>query len=199
MIDSHFAILAAAIDLVGVSYYALETLRGKTKPNRVTWFLWAVAPLIAFTAQLNEGVTYQAALTFVAGFGPVMVLLASFRDKQSYWRVTKFDLLCGVMSVLALILWGLTKVGTVAIVLSILADGLAAIPTVVKVYRYPETESPSAFLSGIIAGGITLLTVQEWTLANYGFALYIMCICALIFILGIFPQLRLGKKARREA
>jgi hypothetical protein len=195
MLDPRFAYLAAIIDFFGVAGYAVDTYQGKTKPNRVTWFLWALAPLIAFTAQLSEGVTYQSALTFVSGFGPAIIFAVSFRDKQAYWRITKFDLLCGVLSLVALILWLLTRVGTLAIALSVIADALAATPTIIKSYRHPETESANAFLAGIIASVITLLTIKTWTFANYGFALYVFVLCATIYTLVKFPSLRFSRPA----
>jgi hypothetical protein len=190
MLDPKFAILAAAIDFLGVASYARDTWRGTTKPNRVTWCLWALAPLIAFAAQLGEGVTYQAALTFVAGFGPAVVLVASFHDRNAYWRITKFDWLCGALSLVALALWLLTRVGNLAILLSIMADALAATPTIIKSYHHPESESAGAFGFGVIAGAITLLTVHTWTFANYAFALYVCIVCGIIFTLVQFPKLR---------
>jgi len=189
MLDPRFAILGALVGFIGTATYAAATLRGRTKPNRVTWMLWALAPLIAFAAQLGEGVTYQAALTFTAGFGPLLVLLASFRDRKAYWRISRFDYVCGALSIVALILWLITKTGDLAILLSILADGLAATPTIIKAYHHPETEKGTAFLGGVFGAAITLLTIDDWTFANYGFALYIFLVCCLIFTLVQFPHL----------
>jgi len=189
MLDPRFAILGALIGFIGTATYAFATLRGRTKPNRVTWVLWALAPLIAFAAQIGEGVTYQAALTFTAGFGPLLVLLASFADRKAYWRVSHFDYICGSFSIVALILWLTTKTGNLAILFSILADGLAATPTIIKAYHHPETENGTAFLGGVFGGFITLLTINDWTFVNYGFALYIFLVCCLIFTLVQFPQL----------
>jgi type IV secretory pathway TrbD component len=66
-------------------------------------------------------------------------------------------------------------------------------PTVVKAYRQPETENYSVFLFGAISAGITLLTIKTWNLANYGFPIYILAICALLFALIKFPNLRPSK------
>jgi hypothetical protein len=195
MLDPKFAFLAAIIDFFGISSYAIDTLKGKTKPNRITWFLWALAPLIAFSAQLSEGVGPQVALTFVAGFGPATVFLASFKDRHAYWRITRFDLICGVLSVGALVLWLVTKNGTLAIIFSILADTLAATPTVIKAYHHPETESYPAFLIGVITAIITLLTIKTWNFATYGFPAYLLVCCLVIFILIKFPKLRVTQSA----
>ena len=38
--------LGAIITVAGNAAYALDTVRGNTQPNRVSWFMWMVAPLI---------------------------------------------------------------------------------------------------------------------------------------------------------
>jgi hypothetical protein len=75
MISENFIYLGAIFNLVGSSNYAWNTIKGRTKPNRVSWFLWALAPLIAFAAMLGQGISITASLmTFMVGFGPLVVL-----------------------------------------------------------------------------------------------------------------------------
>lgn len=191
MISEKFVILGALIAFPGLLIYLWNTLKGKTKPNRVTWGLWTVAPLIAFAAQINEGVGLRALITFMAGFGPLLVFIASFINKKSVWKLGVFDYVCGVLSVLGLILWLLTSNGNLAIVFAILADGLAAAPTIVKSYKEPESESAWAFGLSAVSAIITLLTIDTWTFAFYGFPLYILVVCLLLFFL---IQFKLGRK-----
>ena len=47
MLDVHFVYLGAAIGAIGQVGYVVDTIRGRTQPNRVTWLLWALAPLLA--------------------------------------------------------------------------------------------------------------------------------------------------------
>lgn len=183
MINEKFVLVGALLNIIGSSTYAYNTVRGKTKPNRVTWFLWALAPLIAFSAQWSKGVTWAALMTFMVGFGPLIIFLASFVNRKAFWNITKLDMVCGSISVLALILWLITGQGTVAIIFSILADLLAGVPTLVKAFNEPETEHHSVFRNGAISAGITLLTIKEWTFANYGFAVYILLICLILYVL----------------
>lgn len=191
MINEKFVLLAALFNIVGSLTYAINTIKGRTKPNRVTWFLWALAPLIAFSAQLDEGVFWQAIMTFMVGFGPLLIFLASFINRKAYWEITKLDITCGAISVLALVLWLITGTGLIAILFSIFADLLAGVPTLIKAFRNPETEHHSVFRNGAISAGITLLTIKEWTAANYAFALYILLICLVLYLLIRFE---LGKK-----
>ncbi len=168
--------------------YVFQTLKGKTRPNRVTWFLWAVAPLIAFSAELGQHVGLRSIMTFMVGFGPAMVLIASFINRKSVWKITRLDIICGVLSVLALIAWGVTGKGNIAIAFSIASDLLAATPTMIKAYREPETEHYGVFLFGTISAVITLLTIKQWSFAQYGFPLYIALCCATLVFLIKFPR-----------
>ena len=190
MIDPRFAILGALIILTGNAAYARDTVRGNTQPNRVTWMLWAFAPLIAFAAEVSPGVGLNAVLALTVGLGPLMVVVASFLDPKAYARVTPFDAACGVLSLVALGAWAATGRGNVAILLSILADFLAAVPTIRKAYRWPHTEHAAAFLSGVAGATITLLTIkaEDWGFASVAFPAYILLDSALIASLILAPR-----------
>lgn len=178
-----FVILGALFNIVGSATYAFNTIKGKTKPNRVTWFLWALAPLIAFAAQVNTGVTYVALMTFMVGFGPLIIFVSSFINRKAYWKITKLDIICGAVSLLALILWLITGQGVLAIIFSILADFIAGVPTLVKAFNEPETEHHSVFRNGAISAAITLLVIKDWTFSNYAFAVYILLVCLTLYTL----------------
>jgi hypothetical protein len=191
MLDSKFVIFGAMLNLVGSTSYLVATIKGKTKPNRVTWFLWALAPLIAFSAEIKEGVGLQSLMTFMVGFGPLLIFVGSFINRKSVWRLSLFDYVCGGLSLLGLVLWLLTRQGNIAIIFSIAADGLAAVPTLAKSFTEPESESSYVFGLGATSAAITLLTIDNWNFAHYGFPLYILIICLILF--GLI-QFKLGKK-----
>jgi hypothetical protein len=198
MLDPKFVIFGAILNLIGSSSYVVATVKGTTKPNRVTWFLWALIPIIAFSAQLSEGVGLQALMTFMVGFGPALVFVASFMNRKSVWNLTNFDFMCGGLSVLGLVLWLVTKEGNLAIALSIAADGLAALPTVRKAYRAPETESAYVYLLAMISAVITLLTIDKWNFAYWGFPAYILAICGILFALIHLRPQRQSRKGQSD-
>ena len=193
MINQNFVILGAIIAAAGSLFYLIDTLKGKVKPNRVSFLLWSLAPLIAFFAEIKQGVGIQALMTFVVGFLPFTIFIASFVNKKAEWKLTGFDLMCGALSIIGLVLWFITKSGNIAIIFSILADGLAAMPTIVKSFNYPETESAWPYFASTISAILTLLTVKVWNIANIAFPLYIVLITLVIFSLVHF---KLGKQIR---
>ena len=195
MLHSNFIIIGTLLGATGSLVYLRGTIKGRVKPNRVTFLLWSVVPFIAFFAQIKQGVGLEALMTFSAGFLPLTVFIASFVNKQAEWKVTKFDLLCGVLSVAGLVLWMITKVGNVAILFSIVADGLAAVPTIVKAYRYPDTEIAWPWFATVVGVILTLLTISTITFANSGFIIYILVVNTLIYTL---VQFRVGEKLQSK-
>jgi hypothetical protein len=174
MLNVHFVILGAAIGGVGTVVYLRDTLRGVTQPNRVTWLLWGVAPLLAFGVELQQGVGLRALMTFVVGFFPLTIFVASFVNPKSLWRIRKIDYLCGALSVAGLAVWLLAGHGTVALAAFIAADALASVPTIWKSWHWPETESAAAYLCAAVNAAITLLTVTHATTAVLAFPVWIL-------------------------
>jgi hypothetical protein len=198
MLNQNFVILGAIIGMVGGLKYVVDTIKGKVKPNRVSWFLWFIAPLIAFFAEVRQGVGIQSLMTFIVGFEPFVVFVASFVNKKSVWKISRFDIVCGAFSVLGIILWYITKVPDVAIVFSIVADGFASLPTIAKSYTHPETENIWTYLATSINAVITLLTINIWNLANYAFPIYIFIVNLIVFVLVKFKLGQIISTTRKK-
>jgi hypothetical protein len=196
MLHPNFVILGVIIGFAGGLSYIISTIKGKTKPNRVTWFFWALAPLIAFVAEIKEGVGIQSWMTFGVGFGPLLIFLASFVNKESVWKLRKFDFICGVLALLGLFLWYMTRNGNFAIFFSILTDVVAATPTFVKSYSFPETENYHTYLTAATSAAITLLTIDIWNFAHFGFPLYILILCTTFVFLIKFRAGKFIKKLK---
>lgn len=196
MISDKFVILGLLVQLWGCSVYTIDTLKGKTKPNRISWLLWSLAPIIAFAAEINKHAGLRSLMTLSVGLSPLIVLIASFLNKKSFWKLGRLDYVCGVLAALGLVLWLIFREGNVAIIFSILADGLAAAPTLVKSYTHPDTESSEAYTAAIINSAIALLTIKIWSVANYAFPIYIFII-NIVFVLLIRYKLGLRLSAKR--
>jgi hypothetical protein len=191
MLNENFVYLGVALSFLGALSYLIGTLKGEVQPSKVTWFVWSLAPLVAFWAIVQQGVGVQSLLTFMVGFNPFLIFLASFINKKAYWKITKLDVTCGVLAIGGLVLWKMTDIPDLAIFFGILADAIAAIPTVIKSFQEPETENANLFLGSGIAALITLLTIKAWNFEQFAFPTYIFGIDAILFVLIKF---KLGKK-----
>lgn len=178
----YLVFLGAAVNIFGAFSYIRNTLRGQTKPNRVTWLMWFVAPLIATVAALVDGVSWAVLPVFMAGFCPLLIFFASFVNRNAYWKLETFDYLCGLCSFLALALWGITREPVIAIVFAIASDGFAAVPTLVKSWNYPKTESSIAYSTGLFNALTSFAAVKAWVFSEYAFAVYLVIVNSLLLL-----------------
>ncbi len=174
MIDVHFIYLGAAIGAIGTALYLRDTLRGTTQPNRVTWLLWAIAPLLAAGVEYRAGVGLRTLTTFMIGFMPLLVFAASFHNPLAVWKINRLDYVCGGLSVAGTLAWFIVQSGVVAIAAAIAADFLAGIPTLIKSWKNPESESATSYVGAWLSTAILLLTVRTWTTEVAAFPLFIL-------------------------
>jgi len=166
--------LGAIVQLIGIFSYIKDTVRGNTKPNKMTWLLWAVAPLIGAAAAISDGVTWAVLPVLAFGFASCLVFIFSFVNKNSYWKLGRLDYYCGGFSLLALILWWITKIPEIAILFAIVSDGLAALPTLIKAWKYPETENAGPFTMGILNSLTSFTAITKWTFSASAFPIYLV-------------------------
>jgi len=190
MIDERFVFLAFALAMVGAIIYVRGIFQGKVKPNIVTWGLWATAPLLAVAAQVSEDAGLRAVHTFSTAFGPMLIIAAALIKRNAFAKIKKSDYIFGALAVAGLVLWQITGNGYIAIIFAIAADGFAAIPTILKLYKEPKTENGWIFGFGIVAATITLLTITDWRFEEFGFTLYILFITVIMFLPTAFRTVK---------
>ncbi len=149
--------------------YLRDTLLGRTKPNRVSWSLWALAPLISLGAAFSAGADIWASVRVIVGGIVPVPFFASFINRNSYWRLNGFDWFCGALSLAALIFWQLADSPLLAVLLASAANTLASVPTFVKAWNFPETESRLIFINSFVSAIIIIPAIPEWTVANSAF------------------------------
>lgn len=195
MLPEQVIYLAALLHFGATLIYIVATLRGQTQPNRVTWFMWSLAPLIATAAQIASGVGLSTLIVFLSGFGPFLIFLCSFANKRAYWKTSKFDYLCGVLALIGLVIWYQTRDQDYAIIFSIISDFLAGIPTFCKAYSYPESENGPTYLVGGFAAFLGILCIQQPTFTAYGFMVYLFLMYVITILLIYRSKLGFGVRS----
>jgi hypothetical protein len=200
VINENWIYLGTAIGAAGAAIYLRDTLRGTTQPNRVTWLLWAVAPLLAAAVALNGGAGLRALPTFMVGFMPLLIFIASFHNSASVWKVRRMDYACGAVSVIGTVVWLVTRNGVLAISAAIAADFLAGVPTLMKSWTHPQTETVHSYIGALISMVVLLLTVDQWTFDVVAFPLFVACSATVqSAVVGFEPGPRLRRARHRDA
>ena len=190
-----------ALSLYGMYGYTRDTWRGETAPNRVTWGLWGFLGLVSFGVELQQHVGIAAYMTLILGIIPFVVISASFHNEKSVWQIGKFDIVCGAASLVGVAFWIFINQPTVALVAFCVADHIAALPTVRKSWIAPETESPQAFLMGVVNCLITILTLNQITTAGAlfpGVIVYTDILIWALLVTNVGPRVR-SRRAKQAA
>lgn len=176
-LDIILILISISLSLYGSYNYIYDTIKGTTRPNRVSYGLWAIAPIIGVGAAISSGADWMTTVrTFMAGFVPLIIVIASFANKSGYWKTTKFDYFCGMFSIVALVLWIVIDLPVYAILLAALADFFAAIPTIKKSWTNPESETGIAYIMSLLSVLVILPTINVFDIQNTAFQIYLLVV-----------------------
>ncbi len=176
-------LLSAVLSLTGSLAYIRDIVRGRSKPNLVTWGLWAFAPLIATGAALSAHADPWATVRiFVSGFAPLLVFFVGLLTPRSYWKLSKFDYVCGVLSLIALGAWLVANAPVASILLAAIADVFATLPTIIKAWKHPETETVYTYFVGLFTASIVIPAIPVWNIENSAFQVYLLIANISLFI-----------------
>ena len=174
MLPENIIYLTLVVNLIGYFFYLKDIFYGQNKPNIISWFIWMLAPFIGTFFQIKAGAGLSALPVFLAGFGPLIVVIICIFKKEVIWKISRLDIVCGIFALLALALYVITHNLGVSIIFAILSDALAFIPTFIKSWKSPENESMQPYLVGIIDNVLGLLIIKNWSFVVYSFGAYLV-------------------------
>jgi len=177
MIPAQFIFLGIILQFIGVTFYIRSIIAGKTKPNLVSWTIWALAPFIGAYFQFKAGAGVSAIPVFMAGFNPFLIVIFCFLKKDAYWKLNYFDFVCGGFSLLSLFLYMVTHNLGISIFFAVFGDFLAGLPTYAKAWKFPETENGLLYLFAAVSNIIGLLTLSVWSFSSSFFGIYLVVQC----------------------
>jgi hypothetical protein len=184
MLPEQIIYLSFILYIPAYYFYLRDITHGQNRPNLVSWALWVMGPMLGAFFQVKAGAGLSALPVFMAGLGPLVVLLFYLWHKNAYWKLTAFDIFCGLLSLLALVCYAYTHNLEISIIFAILSDALAFIPTFVKSWKSPENESTQPYFLGIATNVLGLLIIKDWSFVIFSFGLYLIIFnIAEVFIL----------------
>ena len=180
---SLLGIASIAVGLLGYALYYNGILRGTKKPHAFSWLIWSVLTGITFAAQLtgNAGAgAWVSGVTTVMCFG---IFALSLSKGERSFPPTDWMTLCGAGA--AILLWVATDNPAWAVILVVIIDAVAFIPSVRKGWHKPHDDGIEAFAFSALKYGISLFALASVSLTtalypvyavimNGGFALFLV-------------------------
>lgn len=162
------AIIAAGMAFVGNISYLKDVFKGRVHPHPYTWFIWSIVSLVTFFGQWEKGAGIGALPTGVAESFTIVIFFFSLKHlfgKQE-WHFRTVDHFFFAGALLGLIPWYLTKDPTISVVIVVMIDVIAFIPTLEKTWHSPRTEKPLLYEMNVTRHILTLFSLEAYNVAT---------------------------------
>ncbi|HSW98814.1 MAG TPA: hypothetical protein VLF71_03175 [Candidatus Saccharimonadales bacterium] len=165
-------IAAGVIQLAGNIPYVRDIFRGKTKPERATWWIWTLLNVVSLGAQIGAHATWSLLMT--VGQGLMTAFIAVMSLHHGYGKFQRRDYISAVAAVLGVGLWWWLQSPLAAIIVVLLVDASGFWLTIAKTWRAPRTETLIAWQLTALSGGLGVLAVGRLDATQLLYPAYIM-------------------------
>jgi hypothetical protein len=140
--------------------YLYSIFHETTKPNRVSWFVWAATGMIILLSYRELGGKAAIAIALLGAVCPLIIALISIVYGTGGTSV--IDRLCIVLIHITCLVWILTGSAIYPYLFSLIIDFLAMFPTFRKTYLHPESEHPLAWFLWLCGAVTSLFAATTW-------------------------------------
>ncbi|MEK7179987.1 MAG: hypothetical protein AAB706_00770 [Patescibacteria group bacterium] len=182
---SILGLLSGILATVAFIPYIYSIVRNETKPHPITWSIWAFIGIVSFGTYFATGATTTLPLALANIIVPLTIAFLSFK----YWnwkaRFTVFEYACLTISVISIVIWIVSQNPSLALTFNLIADFIAALPTLKKVYLDPSSENATTWIIIVIADILSLFAITEWSYGIVLLPLYFLLISTTIMLLSL--------------
>ncbi len=179
-------IVGSLLPIVSCTTYTIEILQGKVQPQRMTRFLLLVVTALTLSSLLgshDRSGMWLALMSFIQS-----ALLFALSLKKGMGGRDRLDFICFALCIAGLAGWYASGQSLVGLVLSIVADLVASLPSLVKTWRLPHTESLLFYGIDTVAG-LLVLMAGPYGWRSVLFPAYIV-LANLVYVVAILRPVR---------
>ena len=172
LIQTYFGYASGILITLSFVPYLITLFQGKTKPERVSWFIWSLLGGIAFFTQLAKGASHSLWLPGAQTILDLLVFLLAIKYGMGGWH--KRDKVALVIVFLSLVFWYITNEPMWTLFIVIAIDAVGAVLTIIKSYENPGTESLSSWMISCLGAFLAIFSVESSHWVLLVFPIYIM-------------------------
>lgn len=185
-----FLAISIILTLVAIIPYIRDILRGKTKPNIVSWLTWSILTGIATAAAWSGGEKVAAIFTGVATLETLLVVVLGI--KFGKFKYTQFDIVCQVAALVGIVIWQLFDSPAIGVLAAVIVDFIGGLPTFRHAWIKPFEETWQTFALAAASSVFAILALETFNWVNLPFMIYLLAANSLlvVFVLVRRPQLQ---------
>lgn len=176
-------IIAGCISALAFVPYFISIIGGKTKPNRVTWWIWFWLGILLYYSYKASGANDTLWVALIYIITPLITAILSIKYGVGGW--SKFDLICLACSIISSLFWFLSGSAFIALLLFLSIDFFGALPTIKKTYYYPEQENRVAWFLMVIANLVNIFAAGKFNFSIIVYPLYMFIVGSVILGLSL--------------
>lgn len=178
-----FGLLSAIVLLIGGLPYLRDIWLKKIHPHILSWLGWSFITALGGSAMLAEGSRWVVALLFANTLLCFIIAGTAILKKVGVWRASVYDGLFFALGVAGLVLWQISDMPVIALIFAIVADFSFGVPTIIKTYKHPETETYFAWAASSTSGFLSLFAVERLNFVELAYPLYLFIFDILVLLL----------------
>lgn len=179
----YFAVAALVVSVAANIPYVIDTIKGRAKPERISWLLWTLLGLTYyFSAVFADGATW---FTFGELIGPGLIFLLAL--KFGVGGRSKFDLYSLSVALVAFSLLFVFDNVLIGLALALIVDGIGAMLTIRKLRIDPTSESRVFWAMGVLSALLALISLTRYNLETVIFPVYVLLFSSSVLALSKPP------------
>lgn len=194
-----FGVVSALAVLAGFIPYFLDIRREKAHPHILSWTGWGFVTAVGSVAMISEGFTWGVPIVAANSVLCFSVALYSVAKKAGVWKTGVYDYLFFLLGIIGIILWQIYDNPDIAISFAILADLSFGIPTIIKVWKDPKSETLFPWIFFALAGITGLVAVSYVSYTEVAYPLYLAVFDSSVALLIFFLGFVVGRKTIQES
>ena len=176
-----YLLIASVITVGSVIPYLIDIIKGKTKPNIVSWTTWTLLTAIATFAEFTAK-EYTTAI-FTTSTIIATSLVVALGLNYGYAKYSTFDFICQIGALTGLVLWWFFDSPALAVIASVTIDFIGALPTIRHSWLQPGEETWVTYALCSIAATFAILALTSFNWISLSYQIYIALINFLLFII----------------
>ncbi len=178
-----FGILSSIFVLTGGIPYVSDIHKRRAHPHVLSWIGWAFITALGAFAMLAEGSQWAVAILFANTFLCLTIAGYSTLKQVGVWSTTVWDFVFFGLGILGLVLWQTLHIPVIALICAIVADFSFGIPTIIKTYKDPSSETPFVWLTATISGLLSLFAIKGFYFSEVAYPLYLFIFDGTVLLL----------------
>lgn len=168
-----FGILSSVFVFGGLFPYFIGIRNKKIHPHILSWTGWGFVTGLGSVAMLSEGFTWGVVIIAANTIACFAIAIYAQIKKVGTWRVSLYDYGLFILGFIGLVLWQISNDPDLAIFFAIVADLSFGIPTLIKIYKNPYSETIFPWVMTVLAGFSGLLAVSYISFTEIAYPVYL--------------------------